>query len=536
MRITQTLGRRSGSARRGQPRKIAAMFSVAVIAVATLAACGDDSGNASGLAGEVPESLVMDLRNDVDSFDPVLSASDQGAMQVFEAIYDTPIRQNYETGGVDPAMAHKWDVTPTQVVFHFRPDLTCSDGTALPPSEIAKTFERHADPEAGSSFRGRLFGAGGVKAITPDDENDTLTIEVNEPHADMLEAMTNAFIVCPPGLEDIEKLAAEPHGTGPYKITSLKRGDEYVLESWDSPALPDDVEIPKKITMRVITSDSTRANLFETGATDIAAILGRDSARLEANHEPIQGSAFGADSISFNERSGSPFSDERLRRAVAHAVDAAGYTKAASFGVGTPAETFITPNMNCYTEDNAQYVPEFDVDKAKQELADAGYGPGGKELSIVLLGYDVQNSGPEYLADALRGIGIKVKVTNGTQAQAAGIIYSDSDPWDMLVYPFQTAIRTPYPMITKMSSLQGEGGALNWGRVNNEKFESIVKSRVSEVEGDERCQLWGEAEAALLERVDFVPLMQPTANYFTNGLTFVAGYRVVNLRTIRVAE
>lgn len=509
---------------------------IAAASALVLAACGTGPSGTGTAAGEVPESLVMDLRNDVDSFDPVLSASDQGAMQVFEALYDTPIRQNYKTGGVDPAMAHDWEVTPTQVVFNFRPDLKCSDGTDLPPSDIAKTFERHADPKSGSSFAGRLFGTGGAKSIVADDENNTLTIEVNEPHADMLEAMTNAFIVCPSGLDDVEALAAEPQGSGPYKVTSFKRGDEYVLETWDSPALPEDAELPAKITMRVITSDSTRANLFETGATDIAAILGRDSERLEKKHKPIQGSAFGADSISFNERADRPFSDERLRRAIAHAVDAEAFTKAASFGVGTPAGTFITSNMNCYTEDNAQYVPEHDMDKAKAELAAAGYGPDGEELTIELLGYDVQNSGPDYLADVIRQLGIKVNITNGTQAQAAGVIYSDNSEWDMLVYPYQTAIRTPYPMVTKMSSLQGEGGALNWGRVNNKEFEAIVKSRVSEVEGDERCQLWGEAEAALLKRVDFVPLMQPTANYFTNGLTFEAGYRVVNLRTIRATE
>lgn len=80
----------------------------------------------------------MDLRNEVDTFDPGLSASDQGAMQMFEAIYDTPVRQDYKTGGVTAAIATEWDVTPTKVVFQLRPDLKCSDGTALPPTDVAK--------------------------------------------------------------------------------------------------------------------------------------------------------------------------------------------------------------------------------------------------------------------------------------------------------------------------------------------------------------------------------------------------------------
>ncbi|WP_286927750.1 MULTISPECIES: ABC transporter substrate-binding protein [Aeromicrobium] len=506
------------------------------IAALTLAACGGESGGAEGPAGEVPESLVMDLRNDIDTFDPAISSSDQGSMQLFEALYDTPVRQDRKTGGVAPAMATKWDVTPTKVVFTLRPDLKCSDGSDLLPSDVADNMKRLADPKSGSPFTGRLFGPGGAKSIVGDDEADTLTIEVNQPHADMLESMTNAFVVCPKGLEDVESLGTEPQGSGPYKIASMKRGDEYVLESWDSPALGEDEEVPAKITMRVVTSDSTRANLFETGATDIAAILGRDNERLVQDNDPIQGKAYGADAISFNEREGRPFADERLRRAVAHAIDPEGFTKAASFGLGEPTRTFITPDMNCYTPENEQFTPEFDLDTAKKELEAAGYGPGGKELTVEMLGYDVQNSGPEYLADAVRQLGIKVNITSGTQAQAAGTIYGDDEDWDIIVYPYQTAIRTPFPMATKMSSVYGEGGALNWGRVDNDKFDAMVKDQLSKVEGDERCKLWGEAEAALLERVDFVPLMIPVVNYFTKGLTFDAGYRVVNLRSIRNAD
>lgn len=526
----------SGAARRGWStgRRALGVATAAVLASSTLAACGG-GGTSTDFGvetGETPKSLTMDLRNDVDTFDPGLSASDQGAMQMFEAVYDTPVRQDYETGGVSPAMATDWEVSPTKIVFQLRPGLMCSDGTPLPPTDVAKSLERLADPETASPFRGRLFGSGGAKSIVGDDAADTLTIEVNDPHADMLESMTNAFIVCPKGLADPEALATAPQGSGPYKITSLKRGDSYLLEAWDSPGLENVADVPAKITMRVITADSTRANLFETNATDIAAVVGRDSRRLEANNKPIQGKSFGADSISFNERPDRPFSDEKLRRVVAQAVDASAYVKAASFGVGVASDQFITPNMNCFTEENATVALRYDIEQAKADLDAAGYGPGGKKLTIQLLGYDVQNSGPEYLADAIRKLGIEVEVTNGTLAQAAGIIYGDTTTWDMFVYPYQTAIRAPYPLVTKMSSLLGEGGALNWGRVDNKAFESLA-AKVSGATGDERCQLWGEAEAALLERTDMVPLMQPVANYFVNGLTFDAGYRVVNLRTIR---
>ena len=513
------------------------MVAAVGLAASLLAACGSGSSTdgAAANVGEAPKQITMDLRNDVDTFDPMLTAADQGAVQMYEAIYDTLVRRDMKTGEYVPAMATKWKVTPTSIDFDLKSGLKCSNGTPLTPTDIANSLKRLADPKTGSIYTGRLFGAGGVKQITADDAKNTVSVEVNDPHSDLIDGMSTAFIVCPEGLKDTKSLATAPQGSGPYKITSLKRGDSYVLEAWGSPALDSAKDVPAKITMRVITADSTRANLFETGATDIAAILGRDSKRLLAKNKPIPGKAFEADSLTFNQRPGQPMANEKLRRVIAQAIDGASYTKAASFGVGEAVDTVLTPNMDCYAKGNAKIGLKYDLAQAKVDLKEAGYGPGGKDLTLRLLGYDVQNSGPDYLADAIRKLGVKVDITNGTQAQAAGIVYGDDGAWDMIVFPFLSAAPHPYPLVTKMSSNLGEGGSYNFGRTRNATFDDLAKKAPGAL-GAERCQLWGDAEAALLEKTNLVPLMWPVTNYFTNGLTFEAGYRTVDLRTIRAVD
>src|SRR5690606_9953708 len=142
------------------------------------------------------------------------------------------------------------------------------------------------------------------KEILADDEANTVSVEVNEPHSDLLDSMSTAFIICPKGLEDTEALATEPQGSGPYRIVSMKRGDTYELEAWGSPALDDPDSVPDKLTYRVVTDDSTRANLAETGDVDIVSVVGRDSKRLESSIEPIRGEAFQSDSVVFNQRPG----------------------------------------------------------------------------------------------------------------------------------------------------------------------------------------------------------------------------------------
>ncbi|MCD9153909.1 ABC transporter substrate-binding protein [Aeromicrobium duanguangcaii] len=525
--------KRVGAVRRSTRRRGLATAAVAAVAASLLAACGGGDSSGSGASGETPEQVTMVLRNDVDTFDPMLTAAENGAVQMYEALYDTLVRRNWKTGDYEPAMATSWEITPTKIDFALKDGLKCSDGSDLLPSDVQKSLERLADPKTGSIYTGRFFGAGGVKQIVADDEANTVSVEVNEPHTDLIDSMATAFIVCPKGLADTEALATTPQGSGPYKLTSMKRGDTYELEAWGSPALEDPESVPAQLTYRVVTSDSTRANLVDTGDADIVSVIGRDSKRLEASVEPIQGKAFQADSIVFNQRPGAPFADERLRRVAAQAIDATSYTKAASFDVGEAVDTLATPNMDCYVESNGEIGLKLDKDQAKADLEAAGYGPGGKELSVRLLGYDLQNSGPEYVADALRELGIKVDITNGTLAQAAGVVYGDAGEWDVMVFPMNAPAPHLYPAVTKMSSNLGEGGSYNFGRVRNEEFDRYAKLAPAST-GDERCENWSKAEAALLERTDVVPMMWPIANYFSKDLTFETGYRTTDLRTIRV--
>ncbi|MFO6451729.1 MULTISPECIES: ABC transporter substrate-binding protein [unclassified Aeromicrobium] len=527
------LNYRGGSGRPSALRRGLGSAAVVALAASLLAACGGGSDSSAGTSGEAPDQATLVLRNDVDTFDPMLTAAEQGAVQMYEALYDTLVRRNWKTGEYEPAMATKWEATPTKIDFELKTGLKCSDGSDLKPTDIANSLKRLADPKTGSIYTGRFFGAGGVKEIVGDDAANTVSVEVNEPHSDLIDSMATAFIVCPKGLEDTEKLATEPQGSGPYRLTSMKRGDTYELEAWDSPALEDPDSVPAKLTYRVVTSDSTRANLVDTGDADIVSVVGRDSKRLESVVEPIQGKAFQSDSVVFNQRDGAPFADEALRRVVAQALDAESYTKAASFDVGEAIDTLATPNMDCYVESNGDLKPKFDKDQAKADLEAAGYGEGGKELTVRLLGYDLQNSGPEYVADALRELGIKVEITNGTLAQAAGIVYGDSGEWDLLVFPMNAPAPHLYPAVTKMSSNLGEGGSYNFGRVTNPEFDKFAKLAPAST-GDERCENWSKAEAALLERVDVVPMMWPIANYFSKDLTFETGYRTTDLRTIRV--
>lgn len=524
-------------------RSAVAAIAAMTVAGALAAGCGSDdssspAASSSAKASEkAPEAVSIVMRNDVDTFDPYKSTLDSGPKQMYEAMYDTLVRPTGgEDHGVEPAMAKSWEVTLTSGTFQLKDGLTCADGSPLTATDVAKSLRYLADPKTGSQLTNLVFGPGGAKSVTADDDANTVKITLNKPHPDLLGQMQFSFIICPKGLADKKALASSGKGggSGPYRLTTLKRDDHYVLERREDAAIDDPAKLPAKVTLRVVADDTTRANLVDTGEVDIAAVLGRDAERLKRQSEPVEGRGYLSDSLLFNRAKGHPGNDPNIRKAVAHAVDAKAYTRAATFDVGYPVDTQYTPNMECYSKENGSLTPPFDLAQAKAALTEAGYG-SGKKLTLKVVGYDAQNSGPEYLGDALRKAGIDAKVNKTTFEQLVGIIWGGKGDWDVMVFPFVSAAGIPYTMVNQISYAFGTA-ALNPGQVKDTEYDKLAL-KAAATEGDERCQIWQDAEKVLLRNVDVKPLTGPVAAWFQKGgLAFEANMTQVNLRSIRTTD
>jgi peptide/nickel transport system substrate-binding protein len=501
-----------------------------------IAACGSDSNSAKPASkGGALTSVSMILASDIDTFDPHKGVMERGSRQLADAVYDTLVRidSSAAPGTMKGSLAESWDVTASSATFKIKSGLTCGDGTPLTASGIAKSLQRIANPDTGTPYGNRVFGPGGAKEIKADDAASTIAITVNKPYSDLLFGMSTAFIVCPNGLEDAEALAQKPAETGPYTLTKSKRGDSYTLTRRDKDAAVEELEsMPKQITLRVVEDDTTRANLLGTGAVDITPIEGRDAERLKKQFKVVEGMTYLPDALLFNHNTGRAGADPALRKALAQAVDAASYAKAASGDLGKPIRTMYTPNMECYTDKNESLTPAFDLESAKADLKAAGYGPGGKSLKLRVIGFDTQLSGPEYIADALRKLGIDVSMTQGTLGQLIDIVFGTGD-WDVMVYQFDILQLSPYGLVNQISYAYGK--TLNGGGVQNAEYDRLALE-ASAAMGDERCALWEQAEAALLGSVDVKPLQwRQVAWFHKSDVKFDANAYIVNTRTISAA-
>lgn len=512
-----------------------ALFSLATIGTTVLLLAGCATSAAPPKSEALPDTVVIGIRSDIDVFDPNKSVGDLGAAQAFALLYDGLVRTSPD-GEITPGLAESWDVSPLGGTFTLRDDITCSDGTALTATDVAKSIEYLADPANGSPGASRVVGFGGAKAITADDAANTITIELNAPNNDMLTGLTNvARIVCPAGLDDPESLATAPLGTGPYELTEQKRGESYTFTLRDDfGAYPKGVtaaDMPKKVQLRVVADDSTQVNLLTSGELTVANVQGQAVARLQGQDgiNQIDSEAWGVTGLAINHDT-EVGGNIDLRRAIALALDPELYNKAAFGGQAKGFSALYTSNMNCFSEDIEKKQVRGDLDAAAALLDEKGFvldgsvrtKPDGSPLTIRMMQLSTNPTEAEYVKDALSQVGLTVELQPLSYNEALENLYTDN--WDLITIPYQSGIPSPSLYIIQVSGPLEE--SLNFGRIQNAEYEALVPQALAAETDEDRCGLWNEAQEALLADADLVPLVQVVSQYFGKGVTFAAAGKI----------
>ena len=101
-----------------------------------------------------------------------------------------------------------------------------------------------------------------------------------------------------------------------------------------------------------------------------------------------------------------PLKDVHVRRAISYAVDRQAIIKSVLFGHGTPANSFLPPQVPYYSKSSGGL--QFDLAKAKAEMAKSKYPKGFKVTLLVGAGAQVENATGQILQSELKPLGINV--------------------------------------------------------------------------------------------------------------------------------
>ena len=326
---------------------------------------------------------------------------------VLYALHDAlvkPMPGNIST----PSLAESWSVSKDGLSYEFvLRKAKFHNGDPVTAEDVKFTFERYK----GS---GATLLKEKVKEVQVTAPNRVRFV-LKEPWPDFMAfygtSATGASWIVPK--KYVEKVGEDgfkkaPVGAGPYKFVSFNPGVELVVE-----AFPDywkKAPSVKRIVMRSIPDEATRAAAVKTGEVDVGYLFGGAIAE-ELKRSPgikvVAPLLYGMYWVDFLDQFDpkSPWHDRRVRLAASLAIDRNAINQAEMLGLGKATGSFVPPEF-----DFALRVepPPFDPKRAKQLMVEAGYPNGFDAGDFTPL--PPYSTLAETVAGYLQGIGIKSRV------------------------------------------------------------------------------------------------------------------------------
>ncbi|MES0370739.1 MAG: peptide-binding protein [Mariprofundaceae bacterium] len=324
-------------------------------------------------------------------------------------------------------LAESWEVSDDQlsITFKLRENLTWTDGLPFTSADCAFTLSLIQDEHTQSAYKSDYAKV--IRFEVP----DSLTFRVfySEPYSPALSTWSSLAMLPKHVFENEDimntKLSREPKATiGPYRLVDWQ-AQQYIKLLANRNYYDGDVWINERMT-RIIPDPATQflelsaGNIDSMGLTPIQySRLFETKAELKQNYTRYKYLNFVYTYLGFN-LTRKPFDDERVRQALAFAIDRQELVDGVLLGLG---ESIATPYKPGTYWVNEKLKPRsFNVEKAKSLLAEAGWrdsdGDGvldkdGKPFKFTIL----TNNGNKQRADTatiiqhrLKQVGIKIDV------------------------------------------------------------------------------------------------------------------------------
>ena len=348
----------------------------------------------SGQGGPVTGgTLIWGISSDPGGLDPNELPSSIAQIQLDHA-YENLVQRDwgYEkiTPGtlplpILPKLAVSWEWRGGDLVYHIRRGVKFHDGSTLDAKAVEFNFRRWWDKNFKYYYAPAAvapgFTTGFIKNVKALDDY-TLSVSLGErnwPFFDFMGEQTFWAIVSPAaimkyGNPAIAKNLAAAAGTGPYRIAAYESGKRLVMERFKGYWGPQ--PYLDRIIFRPIPDASARVAALVAGEVQIIDEVDPDlmdrvkSAKGVTLYLPGKPNAFSL----LPRYPDAPFNDPRVRHAASIAIDREAIARDLLHGAALPARGQLGIGNAAYNSKLA--VPEYNPDKAKKLLAEAGYPNG----------------------------------------------------------------------------------------------------------------------------------------------------------------
>jgi peptide/nickel transport system substrate-binding protein len=508
--------------RRDFVRKGAVIGMSTTLMGAILSACGNanssasssSSGAASSSAGSPVKGGTLRLATQTPSgaINP-LTVSDAGGLCMLAQTGEFLAFDNNMALQLQPMLATKW--TPSKGgalwTFNLRPGVKFHDGSPLTADDVVYTFQQLADPKnasnALSTFSGVLKESGVQKV---DAMTVAFHLEAANGNFPYLVSSDNYNAVIVPKGTDFGKWQKTFIGTGPFKLSSYSQNVSASFTAnpdyWGGAPHLDGT------TFNFYASQPPQILALQGGQVDVIVQFVPQGAQSLLNNS--QYTIIKLKSANHRELSMrtdmAPFTDPRVRQAIALSLDRPGMVQALLSGDGVLGND--SPFSPKFPSTNTS-IPQRtqDIAKAKQLLSAAGH-PHGFSTTLTTEQYEEIPALAQVIAEAATKIGVNIKLKVETQANYYGkATYGNSDWLDASMSLVDYGDRG-VPNVFLEAPLTS-AGPWNAAHFKNPQYDKLVKQYVASVDLSTQKSLAGQIETLLLNET---PLVIP---YFIDGLT-----------------
>jgi ABC-type transport system substrate-binding protein len=499
----------------------------AVPATATPAAAAASTGGGKNAFGRtLPDDAAPPEKQ------TALSAADSTgvgykAMDFYEAVYarapladtnSSPLTRIDKDFNIHPGHATKWELSKDGLTWTFtlKKGTKWSDGNEVTANDYVQTFRYSADPKHAWDFT--WYWQGVLKNYTDATKGKVPTSQIGvkqgeDPYTLIFETEVpvpympaQLLYSWPMSAAGLDKYGSGVYNTNPK--TTISAGP-YIITEWS----PDKrvVTSPNKIyqgelipyietNIANIVKGGSNFQRFQAGEIDSVEVFKTDIqvAQNDPNMKDLHLYVNPQDFrvfYAFFDVTQKPWDNVKVRQAFAHAIDRDSIIKAILAPLALPAYGALMPGYPSSINDQLQSLTNFDPQKAKQLLADAGY-PGGKGFPAVTFyirggGPSTDNAVTQALAAGWQQVlGVKINLQNLDQPTFMSKL--NAKPTQM---PFGwVSYGMDYFDASNMLGVWKGGGRHNW---NNAQYDNLLKEAGPLTDQEKRNALYADAQKLL---------------------------------------
>jgi len=447
--------------------------------------------------------------------------------RVISALFEGLVTKHPETLEVEPGVAQHWDVSEDGLTytFHLNPDARWSNGDPITAEDFRWSWQRALTPELGNLYNYMYFPILNAEEFAIGEIDDfsqvgvqvlddhTLEVKLRNPAPYFLQLLDH-YSTFPVHRATVEafgdpasrltRWAREGNivSNGPFSLTQwvvnshirVEKSDTY----WDADAIRLNA-IMYYPTENLVTEE----RMFRDGQIHLTADIPLDKIPVYLRDEPdlIHIDPYLGTYYYMINTTREPFTDVRVRRALAKTVDRALLAETVMEGVVEPAYAIVPPGTLGYQPPK---LFEYNPERARELLAEAGF-PDGQGFPRFEILYNTHESHRQ-IAQVIqqmwrRELGLDVALVN--QEWQVYLDTQENMNYEVSRRGWIGDYVDPYSFLDMFIT---DGGNNKTGFSDQRYDDLILRRAPATLDQDERFALYHEAETILIDTMPIIPI------------------------------